>query len=60
MSQPEGRSHSLSENEEEVSDERATPLSAIAPEADGHYVQTTVISSNLALQCLDQVIFLFV
>ncbi|XP_057180604.1 coiled-coil domain-containing protein 146 isoform X1 [Triplophysa rosa] len=54
MSQPEGRSHSLSENEEEESDERATPLSAIAPEADGHYKQPTVISSNPALQCLDQ------
>lgn len=57
MSQPEGRSQSPSDDEEAGSYERATPLSAIAPDADGHYIQPTVMSSNPALQCLDQVDF---
>ncbi|XP_058628697.1 coiled-coil domain-containing protein 146 isoform X2 [Onychostoma macrolepis] len=51
MSQAEGRS---SEEEEEGSSERATPISAIAPEADSHHEQPAVISSNPALQYLEQ------
>lgn len=51
MSQAEGRSS----GEEEGSSERATPISAIAPEADSHHEQPTVISSNPALQYLEQV-----
>nr|XP_055046099.1 coiled-coil domain-containing protein 146 [Misgurnus anguillicaudatus] len=54
MSQPEGWRHLPSENEEEGVDERATPISAIAPEADAHYRQPTVTSSNPAIQCLEQ------
>lgn len=57
MSHAEGRSSAPSEEEEEEeeegSSERATPISAIAPEAD--YEQPAVISSNPALQCLEQV-----
>ncbi|XP_067248185.1 coiled-coil domain-containing protein 146 isoform X1 [Chanodichthys erythropterus] len=52
MSHAEGRSSAPSE-EEEGSSERATPISAIAPEADS-YEQPAVISSNPALQCLEQ------
>lgn len=55
MSHAEGRSSAPSEEEEEEgSSERATPISAIAPEADS-YEQPAVISSNPALQCLEQV-----
>lgn len=50
-SQAEGRSS----EEEEGSSERATPISAIAPEADSHHEQPAVISSNPALQYLEQV-----
>ncbi|XP_073694205.1 coiled-coil domain-containing protein 146 [Garra rufa] len=53
MSQSEGRS-SEEEEEEEGSSQRATPISAIAPEADPHHEQPAVISSNPALQCLEQ------
>lgn len=51
MSQVEGRSS----EEEEGSSERATPISAIAPEADSQHEQSAVISSNPALQYLEQV-----
>ncbi len=50
MSQAEGRSS----EEGEGSSERATPISAIAPEADSHHEQPAVIS-NPALQYLEQV-----
>ncbi|XP_016406202.1 coiled-coil domain-containing protein 146 [Sinocyclocheilus rhinocerous] len=50
MSQAEGRSS----EEEEGSSERAMPISAIAPEADSHHEQPAVISSNPALQDLEQ------
>lgn len=50
MSQVEGRSS----EEEEGSSERATPISAIAPEADSQHEQSAVISSNPALQYLEQ------
>lgn len=55
MSHAEGRSSSPSEEEEEEDDEGFTPISAIAPEADSHHEQPAVISSNPALQCLEQV-----
>lgn len=55
MSHAEGRSSAPSEDEgEEGFSERATPISAIAPEADSHHEQPAVISSNPALQCLEQ------
>ncbi|XP_051543840.1 coiled-coil domain-containing protein 146 [Myxocyprinus asiaticus] len=54
MSQPEGWSTSLSGADKEGSSERTTPISAVAPEADSNHEQPAVISTNPALQCLDQ------
>ncbi|XP_043092918.1 coiled-coil domain-containing protein 146 [Puntigrus tetrazona] len=43
-----------SSEEEEGSSERATPISALAPDADSHHEQPAVILSNPALQYLEQ------
>lgn len=54
MSQAEG----WGSDEEGGASERATPISAIAPEADSLHEQPAVISTNPALQSLEQVISL--
>jgi len=58
MSHTEGRSSTPPEEEDEE-DEGFSPISAIAPEADSNHEQPAVLSSNPALQCLEEVKALF-
>ncbi|KAG1953245.1 coiled-coil domain-containing protein [Pimephales promelas] len=53
MSHTEGRSSTPPEEEDEE-DEGFSPISAIAPEADSNHEQPAVLSSNPALQCLEE------
>lgn len=55
MSKAEGRSSSPSHDDQQESSERATPISALAPEVDLQQEQPAVLPSNPALQYLEQV-----
>lgn len=55
MRQAQQRSSSPSHDDQQESSERATPISALAPEVDLNQEQPAVLSLNPALQCLEQV-----
>lgn len=54
MRQAQQRSSSPSHDDQQESSERATPISALAPEVDLNQEQPAVLSLNPALQCLEQ------